>query len=199
MAISRVRPSPPPPSFSSRQSFFHPRGSILSINYSHDGEEKKKVNYVFNRASTGGKKRKRKKMTDSFFRFLLSVQSSSRRLLTFELYSDVNDLPSVRRIRTSRITRPRQRSSLFRIISPDGKYELRVSCFFPLSKMFIFSSLFRREAHLRSKVFAQFLTRVQLTSCVIKSNNNNSVLYYCIIYETISSLMEYYFKITVFF
>lgn len=138
-------------------------------------------------------------MTDSFFRFLLSVQSSSRRLLTFELYSDVNDLLSVRRIRTSRITRPRQRSSLFRIISPDGKYELRVSCFFPLSKMFIFSSLFRREAHLRSKVFAQFLTRVQLTSCVIKSNNNNSVLYYCIIYETISSLMEYYFKITVFF
>lgn len=107
---------------------------------------KKKVNYIFNRTSTGEKKRKRKKMTDSFFRFLLSVQSSSRRLLTFELYSDVNDLLSVRRIRTSRITRPRQRSSLFRIISPDGKYELRVSCFFPVSKMFIFSSLFRREA-----------------------------------------------------
>lgn len=133
-------------------------------------------------------------MTDSFFRFLLSVQSSSRRLLTFKLFSDVNDLFSVRRIRTSRITRPRQRSSLFRIISPDEKYELRVSCFFPLSKMFIFTLLFRRGTPTFKSFRTITLVRVQLTSCIIK---NNFVLY-CIIHAKISSLVEHYFEISIF-
>lgn len=111
-------------------------------------------------------------MADSFFRFLLSVQSSSRRLLTFKLFSDVNDLFSVRRIRTSRITRPRQRSSLFRIISPDEKYELRLSyASFPFRK-YLFLARYFVEKHLRSKVFTQFFMRVQLKSCIIKNNNN---------------------------